>query len=149
MKLSATTPWRESLEARGGVRGRAGCSRRARGLTVGRACARLDARVCSGARGSVRLRDEDECGPSVLDEDDPRALMSIDEELSVVFNLSKIFWLREGKLASCIEEEEEASRAKGDSSWTARGSHDRRGEIGKKLGSRLIAHSKLVVRTKC
>ncbi|PKI56806.1 hypothetical protein CRG98_022764 [Punica granatum] len=91
------------------------------------------------------LQDEDECGPSVLDEDDPRALMSTDEELSVVFNLSKIFWLREGKLASCIEEEEEASRAKGDSSWAGRGSHDRRGETGKKLGSRLIAHSKLVI----
>ncbi|PKI59461.1 hypothetical protein CRG98_020151 [Punica granatum] len=58
----------------------------------------------------------------------------------------RIFWLREGKLSSCIEEEEEASRAKGDSSWVARGSHDRRGETGKKLGSRLIAHSKLVVR---
>ncbi|OWM84254.1 hypothetical protein CDL15_Pgr011639 [Punica granatum] len=72
-------------------------------------------------------------------------LMSIDEKLSVVFNLSKIFWLREGKLASCFEEEEEASRAKGDSSWLARGSHDRRGETGKRLGSRLIAHSKLVV----
>ncbi|OWM72506.1 hypothetical protein CDL15_Pgr013861 [Punica granatum] len=71
--------------------------------------------------------------------------MSIDEKLSVVFNLSKIFWLREGKLASCIEEEEEASRAKGDSSWVALGSHDRRGETGKKLGSRLIAHSKFVV----
>ncbi|OWM88484.1 hypothetical protein CDL15_Pgr023985 [Punica granatum] len=71
--------------------------------------------------------------------------MSIDEELSVVFNLSKIFWLREGKLASCIEEEEEASRAKGDSSWAARVSHDRRGETRKKLGSRLVAYSKFVV----
>jgi hypothetical protein len=52
---------------------------------------------------------------------------------------------QECKLASCIEEEEEASRVKGDSSWIARGSHDRRGETGKKLGSRLIAHSKFVV----
>ncbi|OWM72606.1 hypothetical protein CDL15_Pgr013074 [Punica granatum] len=71
--------------------------------------------------------------------------MSIDDKLNVVFNLFKIFQIREGKLASCLEEEEEASRAKGDSSWVARGSHDRRGETGKRLGSRLIAHSKFVV----
>ncbi|PKI60736.1 hypothetical protein CRG98_018856 [Punica granatum] len=62
---------------------------------------------------------------------------------------ARIFWLREGKLASCIEEEEEASRAKGDSSWAARGSHNRRGETGKKLGYRLIAHSRLVVQIEC
>ncbi|PKI34393.1 hypothetical protein CRG98_045214 [Punica granatum] len=28
--------------------------------------------------------------------------------------------------------------------WAARGSHDRRGKIGRKLGSRLVAYSKLV-----
>ncbi|OWM66612.1 hypothetical protein CDL15_Pgr005049 [Punica granatum] len=60
--------------------------------------------------------------------------MSIDEKLSVVFNLSKIFWLREGKLASCFEEEEEASRAKGDSSWAARGFYDEEEKPGKSSG---------------
>jgi hypothetical protein len=41
--------------------------------------------------------------------------MSIDGGLSVVFKLLDIF-KQECKLASCIEEEEEASRVKGDSS---------------------------------
>ncbi|OWM80132.1 hypothetical protein CDL15_Pgr027123 [Punica granatum] len=70
--------------------------------------------------------------------------MCIDGGLSVVFKLLDIF-KQECKLASCIEEEEEASRVKGDSSWASRRSHDRRGETGKKLGSRLIAHSRLGV----
>ncbi|PKI69368.1 hypothetical protein CRG98_010250 [Punica granatum] len=63
-----------------------------------------------------------------------KTLMSIDEELIVVFNLSKIFWLREGKLASCIEKEEaeiskalrrnrEKARVSIDRTFEARGSN--------------------------
>ncbi|PKI48950.1 hypothetical protein CRG98_030648 [Punica granatum] len=91
--------------------------------------------------------DEDECEPSIFHVEEAKALMSIDEGLSVVFKLLDIF-KQECKLASCIEEEE-ASRIKGDSSWASRLSHDRKGETGKKLGSQLIAHSSLGVRTKC
>ncbi|OWM82783.1 hypothetical protein CDL15_Pgr008664 [Punica granatum] len=88
--------------------------------------------------------DEDECEPSILNVEEPKALMSIDEGLSFVFKLLGIF-MQECKLAFCIEEEEEASRAKGDSSWASRRSHDRRGKTEKKLGSRLVAYSKFVV----
>ncbi|OWM70535.1 hypothetical protein CDL15_Pgr021950 [Punica granatum] len=61
--------------------------------------------------------DEDECEPSILHVEEAKALMSIDEGLSVVFKLLDIF-KQECKLASCIEEEE-ASRIKGDSSWAS------------------------------
>ncbi|OWM64658.1 hypothetical protein CDL15_Pgr012310 [Punica granatum] len=44
--------------------------------------------------------------PDLAMRDSSSGLVSIDEGLSVVFKLLKIFWLREGKLASCIEKEE-------------------------------------------